>query len=123
MRLRANRQANLCQGEIRQRLLVKKTPRRLSLFVVTSLLLCFVASFSVGCSSNASANPNTLTFLLESNPTNLDPRFATDAASQHIDGLLFSSLLSRDANMNLRGYLAESWETPDPLTWVFHLRK
>jgi peptide/nickel transport system substrate-binding protein len=123
MRLRANRQANLCQGEIRQRLLVKKTPRRLSLFVVTSLLLYFVASFSVGCSSNASANPNTLTFLLESNPTNLDPRFATDAASQHIDGLLFSSLLSRDANMNLRGDLAESWETPDPLTWVFHLRK
>jgi peptide/nickel transport system substrate-binding protein len=91
--------------------------------VFASLLLCITTSLFVGCSSNASINPNSLTFLLESNPTNLDPRFATDAASQHIDGLLFSSLLTRDANMNLRGDLAESWETPDPTTWVFHLRK
>jgi peptide/nickel transport system substrate-binding protein len=91
--------------------------------LIASLLLCVIASVSSGCSSNASAYPNALTFLLESNPTNLDPRFATDAASQHIDGLLFSSLLERDANMNLHGDLAESWQTPDPLTWVFHLRK
>ena len=94
-----------------------------SLFVITSLLLCFATSLFSGCSSNASTNPNTLTFLLESNPTNLDPRFATDAFSQRIDGLLFSSLLVRDAQMNLHGDLAESWETPDPLTWIFHLRK
>ncbi|HUE42435.1 MAG TPA: ABC transporter substrate-binding protein [Candidatus Sulfotelmatobacter sp.] len=93
------------------------------LFTVTSLLLCFIASACSSRASNASATPNTLTFLLESNPTNLDPRLATDAASQHIDGLLFSSLLERDAQMNLHGDLAESWETPDPTTWVFHLRK
>jgi peptide/nickel transport system substrate-binding protein len=97
--------------------------RVFSFFVVTSLLLCFITSLSAGCASNASTNSNALTFLLESNPTNLDPRFATDAASQHIDGLLFSSLLSRDADMNLHGDLAQSWETPDPLTWVFHLRR
>ena len=42
---------------------------------------------------------------------------------QHIDGLLFSSLLERDAQMNLHGDLAESWDTPDPLTYVFHLRR
>ena len=80
--------------------------------LVTSLLLCVITSLCASCSSNASTNPNTLTFLLESNPTNLDPRFATDAASQHIDGLLFSSLLERDANMNLHGDLAQSWDTP-----------
>ena len=97
--------------------------QRISLFVVISFLLCFITSFCCSCSSNASTNPNTLTFLLESNPTNLDPRFATDAFSQRIDGLLFSSLLVRDAQMNLHGDLAESWETPDPLTWIFHLRK
>jgi len=97
--------------------------QRVPLFIVASLLLCFITSFCSSCSSSASTNPNTLTFLLESNPTNLDPRFATDAFSQRIDGLLFSSLLTRDAQMNLHGDLAESWETPDPLTWVFHLRK
>jgi peptide/nickel transport system substrate-binding protein len=92
-------------------------------FIITSLLLCFITFLCTSCSSTATTNPNSLTFLLESNPVNLDPRFAADAYSQRIDGLLFSSLLKRDAEMNLHGDLAESWETPDPLTWVFHLRK
>jgi peptide/nickel transport system substrate-binding protein len=107
---------------------ISRRPKRLrfSLFLVTSLLLCFIASSSAGCSSNATnatTAPNSLTFLLESNPVNLDPRFAADAYSQRLDGLLFSSLLSRDPQMNLHGDLAESWETPDPVTWIFHLRK
>jgi peptide/nickel transport system substrate-binding protein len=88
----------------------------LLLYVMTSILFA-------GCTHTSASDPSTLTFLLESNPTNLDPRYATDSQSQHIDGLLFSSLLERDAQMNLRGDLAESWDTPDPRTYVFHLRK
>ena len=91
--------------------------------LATSLLLYVITSlFFAGCSHTTASDPSTLTFLLESNPTNLDPRYATDAQSQHIDGLLFSSLLERDAQMKLHGDLAESWDTPDPLTYVFHLR-
>ena len=75
------------------------------------------------CSRPAASDPNSITFLIESSPTNLDPRFATDSQSQRIDGLLFSSLLERDDRMNLRGDLAESWDTPNPLTYVFHLRR
>ena len=78
--------------------------------------------FLAGCSHTSASDPSTLTFLIESNPTNLDPRYATDAQSQHIDGLLFSSLLKRDEQMNLHGDLAESWNTPDPQTYIFHLR-
>ena len=92
-------------------------------FVCTAILLCSVASLALsGCSQATSSPPSSLTFLIESNPANLDPRFATDGNSQHIDGLLFSSLLERDAQMTLHGELAESWETPDPLTYIFHLR-
>ena len=75
-----------------------------------------------GCSHTARADRTSLTLLIESNPTNLDPRFATDGQSQHLDGLIFSSLVERDEQMNLRGDLAESWDAPDPLTYVFHLR-
>jgi len=82
-----------------------------------------VAFLLAGCSRSTSPDPSALTFLLEANPTNLDPRYSTDAQSAHLDGLLFSSLLERDAQMNLHGDLAESWETPDPLTYVFHLRR
>jgi peptide/nickel transport system substrate-binding protein len=60
---------------------------------------------------------------MESNPSNLDPRFATDGQSQHLDGLLFSSLVERDDEMNSRPDLAASWDTPDPLTYIFHLRR
>jgi peptide/nickel transport system substrate-binding protein len=75
-----------------------------------------------GCSRNATSDPSQLTFLIESNPTNLDPRYATDTHSQRIDSLLFNGLLERDSQMILHGDLAESWDTPDPLTYVFHLR-
>ncbi len=56
-------------------------------------------------------------------PTNLDPRIGTDAQSQRLHSLIFSSLLERDAHMDVHGDLAERWETPDPLTYVFHLRR
>jgi hypothetical protein len=90
-----------------------------------SVFLLFLALATVslsGCSSPNQSDPSSLTFLIESSPTNLDPRFATDSQSQRIDGLLFSALLERDSQMNFRGDLAESWSTPDPLTYVFHLR-
>ena len=41
------------------------------------------------CHSAASAAPGTLNFLIESMPTNLDPRVGTDAFSAHIDGMIF----------------------------------
>ena len=82
------------------------------------MLLCFTSS----CSHPTKFDPSSLTFLIEANPGNLDPRFATDGQSQRIDGLIFSGLLARDAQMNLHGDLAASWQTPDPLTYVFHLK-
>src|SRR6266446_5508941 len=86
--------------------------------LVTSLLPCALTS----CSRPTKFDPTSLTFLIEANPVNLDPRFATDGQSQRLDGLIFSGLLARDAQMNLHGDLAESWQTPDPLTYIFHLK-
>ncbi len=67
-------------------------------------------------------DPNTLVMIIESSPTNLDPRVGIDAQSERIDELLFDSLVRRDEHFQLKPWLAESWETPDPLTYVFHLR-
>lgn len=85
--------------------------------------LAVVCALQAGCSRAKQAAPGAVTFLIESSPVNLDPRFATDTQSQRIDGLLFSSLVSHDEHMELHGDLAESWETPNPLTYVFHLRR
>jgi peptide/nickel transport system substrate-binding protein len=61
-------------------------------------------------------------FLIESMPTNLDPRIGTDGQSERIDGLIFDSLVELDDRRVPRADLAESWEQPDRLTYVFHLR-
>ena len=75
-----------------------------------------------GCTRTVATEPGVVNFLLESSPTNLDPRIGTDGPSERIDGLIFDSLVELDAQRIPRGDLAETWETPDPLTYVFHLR-
>ncbi|HXJ16481.1 MAG TPA: ABC transporter substrate-binding protein, partial [Candidatus Polarisedimenticolia bacterium] len=81
------------------------------------------AALAAGCASaGRTSDAGTVNFLIESAPANLDPRIGTDAQSEALDGLLFDSLLGRDARMNIIPDLAETWEAPDPLTYVFHLR-
>jgi len=87
-----------------------------ALFFATAAL-CALA----GCRS-APRDPHTLVFLIESSPANLDPRIGTDAQSEHIDELLFDGLVARDAHFRFTPALAASWDQPDPLTLVFHLR-
>ena len=87
-----------------------------------SVLLAVVALLVASCSSGLREEPGTVTFLIETMPTSLDPRVGTDAQSEHLHSLLFSSLLERDEQMNPRGDAAERWESPDPLTYIFHLR-
>ena len=82
-----------------------------------AVLLLSVALIS--CSGKP--DPNTLVMLIESSPTNLDPRVGLDAQSERIDNLLFDDLLTRDEHLNVQPALAERWEIPDPRTYIFHL--
>jgi peptide/nickel transport system substrate-binding protein len=68
-------------------------------------------------------DPNTFVMIIESSPTNLDPRVGIDAQSERIDELLFDALLIRDEHLNVQPGLAERWEIPDPLTYIFHLHR
>src|SRR5262249_54148316 len=94
----------------------------------STLLAILALAFAAGCSesspsTNLRAGVETVNFLIESSPTNLDPRIGTDAQSEHLHGLIFDSLVARDANLNVVPDLATSWEMPDPLTYTFHLRQ
>jgi peptide/nickel transport system substrate-binding protein len=89
----------------------------------TSLFLLFLLLLTISsCSRTFGTEPGVVNFLIETMPTNLDPRIGTDAVSQRLDSLIFSSLVELDAQRIPRGDLAEKWETPDPVTYVFHLR-
>jgi peptide/nickel transport system substrate-binding protein len=71
----------------------------------------------------AKPDRNTLVMIIESSPTNLDPRVGIDAQSERIDNLIFDDLLSRGDNLDVAPGLAERWEVPDPRTYVFHLHR
>jgi len=88
----------------------------------SSALAALCLTFSlVGCSSKP--DPNTLVMVIESSPTNLDPRVGQDAQSERIDSLIFDYLLTRGENLNVAPGVAERWETPDALTYIFYLRQ
>jgi peptide/nickel transport system substrate-binding protein len=60
---------------------------------------------------------------IESQPLNLDPRFATDANSARVGGLIYNSLLRADERGQLRAELAQQWQMIDPRIYVFELRR
>jgi len=98
--------------------LVSKRTRLAGTLLLGALALCLTLA---GCAAKPGAN--TLVMIIESSPVNLDPRVGLDAQSERIDGLLFDDLLARDDRFNVQPDLAESWEMPDPRTYVFHLRR
>jgi len=80
-------------------------------------LLVFLLSCSRG------PDPNTLVMIIESSPTNLDPRVGLDAQSERIAGLLFDNLLSRDDHLSVKPGLPDTWNIPDPRKYVFRIHR
>src|SRR5262245_17166336 len=99
------------------RLTRNKTYRRLLVFSLIIVL--------GGCrgSTSSNHNPGYLIVGIESNPLQLDPRYSTDANSVRIGGLIYNSLLRSDENSRLQLELAENWQTMDPQTYIFDLRR
>ena len=95
--------------------------RRLSarLLALTLLLACLVPG--QGC-REARTDGNYIVVAMQDPAINLDPRVGTDAASQKIHQLLFSTLVRIDDQLRVVPELAESLEQPDPVTYVAHLR-
>jgi peptide/nickel transport system substrate-binding protein len=78
---------------------------------------------SAGCrSSDQERRPNYLVLGIEANPSQLDPRYATDANAVRIGHLIYNSLLRADEKMRLQPELAESWRRLDERTFQFDLR-
>jgi len=66
--------------------------------------------------------PTAVVVALPSDPQSIDPRFGTDANSARLADLLHVALTRPDGAARRIPELARDWETPDPRTFVFHLR-
>lgn len=83
--------------------------------------VALVAALTPLPSCSAKPDPATLVMIIESSPTDLDPRVGLDAYSERIDDLLFDDLLTRDEHLNVAPGLAERWSVIDAITYVFYL--
>jgi len=86
------------------------------------VLMALVCLSFVGCRGQAES-PGSVVMIIESSPNNLDLRVGTDAQSERVGGQIFDALVKKDQHYELQPWLASSWEQPDALTWVFHLRE
>jgi peptide/nickel transport system substrate-binding protein len=89
--------------------------------VIRAFMVSAVFVLLLACSGKP--DPNTLVMIIESSPANLYPRVGLDAQSERIDELLFDDLCTRDEHLNVQPGLADRWEIPDPLTYIFHLHR
>jgi len=74
-------------------------------------------------SSTPTESRQIMRIALETAPQRLDPRYAVDVASQRVIQLVYNGLVRLDAQAQIVPDVAQSWEMPDPTTYVFHLRQ
>src|SRR5688572_18250550 len=90
-----------------------------------SLIILLVWLLMSGCLSRNPSDRSRRPVVvgLESSPTILDPRLATDAGSVRIGALIFNALVRADGNARYQPELAERWEALDERTYLFHLKR
>ncbi|MDR2094168.1 MAG: ABC transporter substrate-binding protein [Treponema sp.] len=94
----------------------------LSLVALTALGMIF-ASGQKGTGTSAPAQgPVTLKFGADAEPVGFDPHTISAVASMRVIDQLYNTLVDVDDNLNVVPELAQSWEQPDDLTYIFHLR-
>ena len=95
--------------------------------LLSGLLLCFMLTLtackptsSPSDSINKASSSPEIVFAISQAPLNLDPRYATDAASERLNRLLYQSLVDFDAHTKPQAGIA-SWQQLSPLSYQFTL--
>ena len=96
--------------------------KRLNVFGLLCLLITILLALC-GCQEEDLLGQGILVVGLEANPTNLDPRLSTDAASSRINELLYSRLFRKNEAGEPVEDIVEEWEQTDPTTYRFRIRK
>ncbi len=93
-----------------------KTRHLLAIAIVVALVACGGGEKRAGAGGG-----NELVIAFDGSPTNLDPRIGTDTYSGRIWDMTASGLIKLTPSGDFTADIAQTWETPDDLTIVFHL--
>jgi peptide/nickel transport system substrate-binding protein len=69
------------------------------------------------------ASAQTLRYANQGELKSLDPYTLNETTTHAHLGQVYEGLIARDKDLKIIPALAESWETPEPTRWRFHLRK
>ena len=87
-----------------------------------ALFILFIALIAVGsCRRSVPLGP--LVVALPAGMGSVLPNTTTQVASLSVLANVYETLVDLDARLGVRPGLAESWYTPDDVTWVFRLRE
>ncbi len=97
-------------------------------FILALALVVFVASGLIANGTSEKTTKtvsvdHTLTIGVDQEAVGLDPHIVTSFSSMRRIDLLYNRLVRLDENLKVVPDLAESWDIPNNLTYIFHLRK
>lgn len=84
--------------------------------------LCLALSLLLVCIASFAMADSILRWGFESDPTGFDPHTNPEDMSIRVMNQMYETLVATNPDMTYYGRLAESWEIPDEVTYVFHLR-
>ena len=93
------------------------------LALLLTLVMCLSLFATAAAADGEAKDKEVLRVAANAEASTLDPAQTTDASSQQIFNNIFETLVYEDAEHNIVGKLAESYEQVDDVTYVFHLRQ
>jgi peptide/nickel transport system substrate-binding protein len=81
------------------------------------------AAISIAAFAFVPASAQTLRYANQGDLKSLDPYTLRESTTIAHHGHVYEGLTARDKDLQIVPGLAESWETPEPTRWRFHLRK
>src|SRR5690349_23574503 len=84
--------------------------------------ILLAASASIIAFAMSPASSQTLRYANQGDLKSLDPYTLKETTTIAHHAHVYEGLVTRDKNLKLVPALAESWETPEPTRWRFHLR-
>jgi peptide/nickel transport system substrate-binding protein len=81
-----------------------------------------LAAITVSIAAFAPASAQTLRYANQGDLKSLDPYTLRETTTIAHHGHVYEGLVARDKELKIVPGLAESWETPEPTRWRFHLR-
>jgi peptide/nickel transport system substrate-binding protein len=98
--------------------------RRHALVLAAALAAGSLLGVGCGCSAaRPSPQSRPLRIVLHSDPLTMDPHLRNEIVTISVLRNMYEALTAFDAGVRVQPALAESWENPNELTWIFHLRR